>query len=164
MSAIYCTTASVPQSPQYGLAAILRKVNQGEFNFLRSVAEYAERAKALRKIMFAAGFKLVYDQDLGEPLSDGFYFTFSYPNMTGGQLVKELLYYGISATTLTITGSCRPEAVRACVSMIGKEDFKLFEARIKAFRKDHPVAGATEEIVEETTAPEATVTAEVETA
>jgi aspartate/methionine/tyrosine aminotransferase len=153
--ALYGTTASVPQSPQYGLLALLRKVNRGEYNFLRGVSEYAERAKALKKIMLSHGFRLVYDQDLGEPLADGFYFTFSYPEMDGGQLVRELMYYGISCTTLAITGSSRAEGARACVSMIGKDDYRLFEARIKAFRKDHHVAADKEPEMEAAESAEA---------
>ncbi len=149
LSALYCTTSSVPQSPQYGLLTLLRKVNKGEFNFVKNVKEYATRANHLRKVMKDQGFQLVYQEDLGEPLADGFYFTFSYPGMTGGELVKELLYYGISSTTLLITHSTREEGVRACVSMIGKEDFSAFETRIKAFRQDHPVQGEAVEVAAE---------------
>ncbi len=48
---------------------------------------------------------LVYDNDLGDPVADGFYFTIGYPGMTSGELARELMYYGVSAIALTTTGS-----------------------------------------------------------
>ncbi|HLG18856.1 MAG TPA: pyridoxal phosphate-dependent aminotransferase [Bdellovibrionota bacterium] len=139
MSGLYCTTTGVAHTPQYGLAGFLAKANKGEFNFIQNVSEYSERAKVLKSIFLSNGFHLVYAEDVGEPLADGFFFTFAYPGMTGAELVGGLLYYGISATALTIACSSRKEAVRACVSLIGKEDYKLFESRIKKFAKDHPM-------------------------
>jgi aspartate/methionine/tyrosine aminotransferase len=138
MSGIYCSTSGASTTPQIGLAAFLEAASKGELKFLDTAREYGERAKVLRKVMMENGFRLVYDHDLGEPLAYGFFFTFAYGKMTGAELVRELLYYGISATTLEIARSSRLEAVRGCVSMIGKKDFALFEERIKAFRRDHP--------------------------
>ena len=43
----------------------------------------------MKKLFLENGFKIVYDQDLGEPIADGFYFTISYPGMTGSELVKK---------------------------------------------------------------------------
>jgi hypothetical protein len=79
----------------------------------------------------------VYDTDIDEPIADGFYFTFSYPGFTGGELVAEMLYYGISAITLDITGSERSEGLRACVSQVKSEQLPVLEQRIKAFHKNH---------------------------
>ena len=45
--------------------------------------EYGEKARMMKKIFISNGFKIVYDRDLDEPLADGFYFTISYPGMTG---------------------------------------------------------------------------------
>lgn len=135
---LYGTTSGVSHSSQHGLTALLAKSNKGDYNFLRHTSVYAERAKVLRGIMMKNGFSLVYADDLGKPLSDGFYFTVSYPEMSGGELLRELLSYGISVLTLLSCGSSRTEGVRVCTSMIQKEDFKLFEQRIKAFKKDHP--------------------------
>lgn len=150
---LYPTTAGVPHSCQYGLTALLAKANKGDYNFLQAVSVYAERAKVMREITLKHGFSLVYADDLGQPLADGFYFTVSYPGLTGGELLRELLYYGLSVTTLAISYSTRTEGVRICTSLIGKEDFKLFERRIKAFRKDHPVK-KTETAVEVSEEPE----------
>ena len=73
------------------------------------------------------GFNIVYDTDLDEPIADGFYFTISYPGLTGSELLEELLYYGISAISLDITGSDRHEGLRACVSNVSREQFADLE-------------------------------------
>lgn len=143
---VYCTSSGASHSAQHGMAALLSKVNRGEFNFLQAASVYAKRAKVLRQILMSNGFSLVYADDCGEPLADGFFFTFSYPRMSGGELVHELLYYGISTTSLEISSSTRTEGVRACVSLIGEKDLGLFESRIKVFRKDHPIAPGKEEL------------------
>ncbi len=83
------------------------------------------------------GFKIVYDMDVDKPLANGFYFTFSYPGFTGSELLEELLYYGISAISLEITGSDRIEGIRACVSQTGSDRYNDLEYRLKAFHKDH---------------------------
>jgi hypothetical protein len=77
----------------------------------------------------------VYKTDLGEPLADGFYFTVSYPGMTGNQLVANLLYYGVSAIALDETGSFE-QGIRACVSFVKREQFNELENRLKLFRKN----------------------------
>jgi hypothetical protein len=58
--------------------------------------------------------------------------------MQGGELLKELLHYGISAITLDTTGSLRTEGLRACTSLISRAQFPELEARLKLFRQDHP--------------------------
>jgi len=92
------------------------------------------------KAMFQKyGFRIVYDMDMDEPIADGFYFTVSYPGFDGFQLVEELLYYGISAISLEITGSSRTEGLRACVSQVRREQFTVLEERLKLFRENHPI-------------------------
>jgi hypothetical protein len=76
---------------------------------------------------------------MDEPLADGFYFTISYPGMSGKELLEELLYYGISAISLDITGSDRHEGLRACVSQVSRDQFKVLEYRLKRFMNDHPI-------------------------
>jgi hypothetical protein len=97
----------------------------------------------MKKLFFENGFTLVYDNDLGEPLADGFYFTVAYPGFeNGADLLGELLHYGISAITLETTGSCRKEGLRACVSMTRADQFPVLEDRLKKFHADHPVPSA----------------------
>ena len=81
-------------------------------------------------------FEIVYDKDLDEPIADGFYFTLIYPGMTGSELAKEILYYGISAIPLRDTGS-QKQGLRACVSQTSLDRMDDLRARLQAFAKDH---------------------------
>jgi hypothetical protein len=114
-------------------------VNDGTFNFVEEVKEYGAKAKIMKKMFTANNFNIVYDRDEDEPIADGFYFTFSSPGFSGEQLVEELLYYGISAISLAITGSERLEGVRACVSLVRREQFPELEHRLKIFAQQHPL-------------------------
>jgi aspartate/methionine/tyrosine aminotransferase len=136
--AMYALSSGVSHSNQWGLAGLLKAVNTGKYNFVDSVREYGDRAKVMKKRFLESGFNIVYDMDEEEPIADGFYFTISYPGFSGVELVEELLYYGISAISLTTTGSDRHEGLRACVSLTGKDRFNDLETRLKAFRMDHP--------------------------
>lgn len=138
--AIYGISSGTSHSAQYALAAILKGVNDGEIDFVAIAREYGEKAKVMKRLFTESGFKIVYDKDLNDPIADGFYFTFSYPGLDGGQLLLELVRYGISAITLGITGSEHTEGLRACTSLIKREQFPLLEERLKRFQEDHPVA------------------------
>jgi aspartate/methionine/tyrosine aminotransferase len=138
--ALYGLSAGVSHSAQFGLAALLKAVNDGKYRYRDDVKEYGERAAVMKKLFTSNGFKIVYDRDLDEPIADGFYFTISYPGMTGRELLEKLLHYGISAISLDITGSERTEGLRACVSLIPGEQFGDLEMRLKQFSKDHPIA------------------------
>jgi len=137
--ALYALSAGVTHSVQYGFAALLKAVNDGTYKYRDDVKEYGEKAKNMKKLFLSSGFNIVYDRDLDEPLADGFYFTISYPGMSGTELLGELLYYGISAITLDITGSDRHEGLRACVSQVSRDQFKDLEYRLKRFLEDHPI-------------------------
>jgi aspartate/methionine/tyrosine aminotransferase len=134
---LYSLSSGTAHTPQFALTAILQAANSGEFNFVEEVKEYGAKAKIMKKLFLDYGFKIVYDKDEDKPIADGFYFTFAYPGFTGGELLRELLYYGISAIALTICGSGRTEGVRACVSLVKREQFPDLEARLKKFREDH---------------------------
>lgn len=136
--ALYSLSSGVAHSAQYGLAALLKAVNDGKYNYLKDVKEYGEKAKIMKQLFLSSGFRIVYDRDMDEPLADGFYFTISYPGLTGQELLEELLYYGISAISLDITGSNRHEGLRACVSQVSREQFGDLEFRLKRFFEDHP--------------------------
>lgn len=136
--ALYGLSAGVSHSVQYGLAAILKAVNNGEYRFRDDIIEYGEKARIIKKIFTSNGFKITYDMDMDEPIADGFYFTVSYPGMTSNELLEELLYYGISAISLDITGSER-QGLRACVSMVPRTQFGDLETRVKRFFEDHRV-------------------------
>ncbi len=134
---VYALSAGVTHSSQHALAAILKAVNDGKYNFVETVKEYGEKAKIMKKLFTDNGFHLVYDKDEDELIADGFYFTFSYPGFGGEELLNELVYYGISAISLAITGSTRTEGIRACVSLVQREQFPALEDRLKKFNEDH---------------------------
>ncbi len=137
--ALYALSAGTGHSPQYALLAMLKAVNNGEFNFVEAVKEYGKKAKIMKKLFIDNGFRIVYDNDENEPIADGFYFTFYYPGFTGEELLNELIYYGISAISLAVTGSKRLEGIRACVSLVKWEQFTDLENRLKKFHEDHPI-------------------------
>jgi aspartate/methionine/tyrosine aminotransferase len=135
--ALYGISAGVAHSAQFGLTALLKAVNGGSYKFIADIKEYGERARIMKALFTANGFKITYDMDLDEPLADGFYFTISYPGFTSNELLGELLYYGISAISLEITGSKRNDGLRACVSHVSRERFGDLETRLKCFNEDH---------------------------
>ncbi len=137
--ALYTLTAGTSHSAQYAVTAMLKAVNEGKYNFVENVKEYGTRARIMKKHMVENGFKIVYDHDEDKPIADGFYFTFSYPGFTGGELVEELLYYGISAISLEITGSDHNEGLRACVSQFSLDQEEDLKARLQQFHADHPI-------------------------
>jgi aspartate/methionine/tyrosine aminotransferase len=134
---VYTTTAGTSHSAQYAVAALLKAVNEGSYDFVKEIREYGERAKILKKMFTDNGFKIVYDKDIDKPIADGFYFTISYPGFSGEDLLKELLQYGISAIALSITGSERTEGLRACVSLIQRNQFEVLADRLIKFNKNH---------------------------
>jgi len=91
----------------------------------------------MKELFVNNGFTIVYDTDIDQPIADGFYFTIAYPGMSGKELLSELLYYGISAITLDITGSQRSEGLRACTSQITDSQIELLEQRLKLFYTNH---------------------------
>lgn len=142
--AIYSLSSGVAHSVQYGFAAILKATNDGKYNFVAETRDYERKAVAMKKYFLENGFKIVYDKDINRPIADGFYFTISYPGMTGSMLLNELLHYGISAIGLEITGSERYEGLRVCVSQVRSNQLPVLEERLKDFRMDHPIENVKE--------------------
>jgi len=134
---VYAISSGTSHSAQFAMANILKACNDGTYNFVNEVRDYAEKAHIMKKLFLDNGFKIVYDKDEDKELSDGFYFTISYPGFTGEQLLEEFLYYGISAISLAITGSERLEGLRACVSLINRNQFPDLEYRLKKFHENH---------------------------
>ena len=131
---LYAISSGTSHSVQYALAAMFRAANDGKYAFLEDVKEYGRRAHRMKQIFLKYGFEIVYDQDLGEEIADGFYFTICYPGMSGGELMKALILFGISAISLSTTGS-KQEGLRACTSFIKEHQFELLDQRLKAFKE-----------------------------
>jgi aspartate/methionine/tyrosine aminotransferase len=135
--ALYALSAGASHSAQYAVTAILKAANDGKFNIVDEVREYEQRAKIMKALFIKYGFNIVYDLDIDVPVGDGFYFTISYPGFTGPELLEKLLYYGISAISLEITGSEKKEGLRACVSQVSRDQFGVLEERLKKFQAHH---------------------------
>ena len=135
---LYALSSGTSHSAQFAMAAMLKAANEGQYNFLNEVKIYGERAQKLKEIFLRHGFHLVYDNDLGDPIADGFYFTIGYPGMTSGELAKELMYYGVSAISLVTTGS-HQEGLRACTSFIKDHQYAQLDERMKLFAENHRV-------------------------
>lgn len=131
---LYSLSSGTSHSAQWALAAMLKEVNEGSFNFVDGIKEYGERAHEMKALFLENGFNIVYQKDLDVPIADGFYFTIGYPGMTGNQLVANLLYYGVSAIALDNTGS-EEEGIRACVSFVQKKQFPELAERLKLFNE-----------------------------
>ena len=137
-SILYMITSGCTASTQYAYAEMLRLSTEGKINFVEDTREYARRAEKMKKIFTDNGFHIVYDYDATHPVGDGFFFTIGYGNMTGGELLKELLYYGVSSISLGTTGS-EQNGVRACTSRMRDDLYDTMQERMKAFNEDHSI-------------------------
>ena len=131
---IYPTTAGVPQTPQHALAAFFETACTGEFDFLDSLKVYKVKAIKAKEIFLKNGFILAYPDDRGKPLGDGFYFTIQREGLTSGELLYNMLQFGIAGIPLDITGSKR-KGVRICISLIHEDKFEELDKRVKALDK-----------------------------
>ncbi len=135
---LYALSAGTSHSAQYALTAMFRAANKGEYNIVDPVKPYEKKAKRMKQLFTDNGFEIVYAYDGDQPIADGFYFTVRYPGLSGEELLRDLLYFGISAISLKITGSSREEGLRACVSLIRDDQFPELKGRLKAFHQSHP--------------------------
>lgn len=133
---LYMITSGCTASTQYGYAEMLRLSCEGKINFVEDTREYERRASRMKKIFCDNGFSVVYDYDVTKPVGDGFFFTLGYGDMTGEELLVELMGYGVSSICLSTTGSLQ-KGVRACTSRMREELYPVLEERMKAFHDDH---------------------------
>ena len=129
---MYTFSSGTTHSVQHAMAALMEAATSGAYNFLDDVREYGRRAKFMKEVLLANGFYLVYDNDLGSPLADGFYFTVQYPGMNDLELTRELMYYGIAVYPLDTMGSTQ-QGVRVCTSFFADSLRDIFRERIEAF-------------------------------
>ena len=134
---LYSLSSGVTHSVQYAMAAMFKAACQGTLRFVENTREYARRARRIKEIMEKNGFRIVYDKDAdGQPVGDGFFFTFGYRDWTGEQLLNKLIYYGVSAITLNNTGAQR-EGMRGCASAIREDQYEELDRRLALFNKDY---------------------------
>ena len=137
-SILYMITSGATASTQYAYAEMLRLSTEGRLDFVEDTREYAVRAEKMKKIFTDNGFHIVYDHDVTQTVGDGFFFTIGYGDMEGGELLRELLYYGVSSISLSTTGS-EQKGVRACTSRMKDELYPVLEERMKLFNEDHTI-------------------------
>lgn len=137
-SILYMITSGCTTSTQFAYAEMLKAACDGRIDFVADTKVYAERAERMKRIFLDNGFRIVYDYDVSQPVGDGFFFTLGYGRMNGGELLKELLYYGVSSISLATTGS-EQGGIRACTSRMREDLYPVLRQRMEWFRKDHPV-------------------------
>ena len=139
---MYAVSSGTSHSAQYALAAMFKAACDGELDFVGSTSEYARRASLTKKMFLDNGFHIVYALDGDEPVSDGFFYTVGYrlqdgTEMTGAELMHDLMLFGICSISLSLTGSAQ-NGVRICVSQLNRpEQFTLLEERLKLFAASH---------------------------
>ncbi|MDE6028407.1 MAG: pyridoxal phosphate-dependent aminotransferase, partial [Muribaculaceae bacterium] len=134
---LYCSSSGTAHSAQYALAAMMEKAVKGELPFIDHCREYAKKAERAKKSFTDNGFHIVYEYDGDQPISDGFFFTIGYKDLSAKDLQLELLRYGVASISLASTGSEQP-GVRICVSMLrSEEDFEKLEKFLQKFNADH---------------------------
>lgn len=137
LSILYAASSGTSHSAQYALAAMFRAASDGQLDFVGGAAEYARRAKITKQSFLRHGFRIVYDRDQQEEVGDGFFYTIAYRDLSGSELLRELLLYGVCAISLSSTGS-RQQGIRVCVSQLNRAgQFELLEERLAAFARDH---------------------------
>ena len=137
-SILYMITSGCTTTTQYAYARMLSLSCDGKINFVEDTREYERRANRMKDIFCRHGFNIVYDRDVNDKVGDGFFFTLGYGNLSGEELLLELMYYGVSSICLSTTGSHR-QGVRACTSRMREELYPVLEERMKEFEKDHPI-------------------------
>ncbi len=130
---VYCVSSGVTHSVECAMAAMLEAAADGRINFVHDCEEYRRRCARARQLFTDAGFKVVYADDAGTPVSDGFFFTATYGDMDSESLQRALMRHGISTISLPGTGSTR-HGLRICVSKLADDkDFEILAERLRAF-------------------------------
>lgn len=132
---LYAVSSGTSHSAQYALAAMFKAASDGTLDFVADTSEYARRAGITKQLFLENGFHIVYDKDGDEDVSDGFFFTVGYGQMSGAHLMEELMLMGICSISLSLTGSAQ-NGVRICVSQLNEpRQFDLLAQRLKYFKQ-----------------------------
>ncbi|MBO4475546.1 MAG: pyridoxal phosphate-dependent aminotransferase [Bacteroidales bacterium] len=130
---LYVNTSGVSHSAQYALSAMFEASADGRYNFVKELRNYGLRAHKSRHIFDRNGFHLVYDKDMEQTISDGFFYTVTYKDLNNRELLEALLRCGVIAIPLNTTGSGQC-GIRVCVSrLLTDEDFRLLNSHLKMF-------------------------------
>ena len=132
---LYVNTSGAGHSAQYAFSAMMEAAVEGRYNFVKELRNYGLRAHRSRQIFEDNGFHLVYDKDMEQTISDGFFYTVGYKNLGNRELLAALLRCGVIAIPLNTTGSGQ-SGIRVCVSrLLDDNDFELLDQHLKLFVK-----------------------------
>ena len=132
---LYVNTSGAGHSAQYAFAAMMEAAVEGRYNFVKELRNYGLRAHRSREIFERNGFHLVYDKDMEQTISDGFFYTVGYKKLGNRELLAALLRCGVIAIPLNTTGSGQ-SGIRVCVSrLLDDHDFELLDQHLKLFVK-----------------------------
>lgn len=130
---VYAVSSGVCHSAQIAMAAMLNAAADGRLNFIADCREYERRCRRAKKTFADAGFRLVYSDDDGAPVSDGFFFTSTYGDLDSETLQRALMRHGVASISLPGTGSSM-HGLRICVSRLASDaDIDTLDQRLKAF-------------------------------
>ena len=130
---LYCNTSGASHSAQYAFSAMMQAAVEGRYNFVKELRNYGFRAHRSKEIFEAHGFHLVYDKDMEQTISDGFFYTVEYKNLSNRELLEGLMRCGVTAIPLNTTGSGQC-GIRVCVSrLLSDEDFSLLDHHLELF-------------------------------
>ncbi|MBP5484021.1 MAG: pyridoxal phosphate-dependent aminotransferase [Bacteroidales bacterium] len=130
---LYVNTSGASHSAQYAFSAMMEAAVDGRYNFVKELRDYGLRAHKSRDIFENNGFHLVYDKDMEQTISDGFFYTVEYRDMKNKELLETLMRCGVIAVPLNTTGSGQC-GIRVCVSrLLGDEEFALLDKHLKLF-------------------------------
>lgn len=134
---LYCCSSGTAHSAQFALASMMEAAASGELRFIDHCREYAKKAEKAKEIFLKNGFHIVYEVDGDKPISDGFFFTAGYGNMSTQEIHSELMRHGVASIALSTAGS-EQNGVRVCVSMIpDQETFDRLDKYLSTFNKEH---------------------------
>ena len=134
---LYALSSGTAHSAQHAMATMLGAAVDGRLNFVEDCREYERLGGRAKECFLDNGFHIIYAKDGDQDISDGFFFTSGYKDMSSAELQAELLRYGIASISLPSTGS-EQNGLRVCVSMLkGDEMFDTLNERLEQFSKEH---------------------------
>lgn len=134
---LYALSSGTAHSAQHAMATMLGAAADGRLNFVEDCREYERLGGRAKEAFTENGFHIIYSKDGDTPISDGFFFTAGYKDMSSSELQAELIRYGVAAISLPTTGS-EQDGLRVCVSMLkGEPIFNALSERLSKFNNEH---------------------------
>ena len=134
---LYALSSGTAHSAQHAMATMLGAAVDGRLNFVVDCREYERLGGRAKECFLDNGIHIIYAKDGDQDISDGFFFTSGYKDMSSAELQAELLRYGIASNSQPSTGS-EQNGLRVCVSMLkGDEMFDTLNERLEQFSKEH---------------------------